>query len=949
MAISPSLRSALAPRYELLEEIGQGGMATVYRAIDCDSGSEVAVKVLDPELASALDPTRFEREIRIASELRHPSILPLLGSGELGGYLHYAMPFIRGESLRQRLDREGQLGVEETLSLIAPLAEALDYAHELRVVHRDVNPANVLVSESGDVFLVDFGIARMLTQPGGDKVTATGHTVGTPAYSSPEQSESGRAVDGRADIYSLGCVVHEMLAGQPPFLGKTAQVVMAQHLAAPPPSLGAIRPGLPPALVAAVQKALAKVPADRYATGAALLTAMTAPQPPTSVAVKRTRATAAALLVAAIVVYSVGDWGSSVPLDPNKVLVFPLAATSAVQDPSAGWDAALAIGAALEHVEPLRFIDARSWLSEDLRTDPSGVTADVARTLSYAHGAAFYISGAIRTAGGAASVIVRLYDVAGDSLVVQESADTAPDRLAVGALDAILRVLPRLVDPGRPMDLSPLTERAPAATALFLQGERAYRQSRFEEAVDLYQRALAEDPLYAFAAIKGASAADWAAQFDDAQALVETALVSQTVLPAKYQAYAEGLDAYFDGNAERARDNLEVAVGLDAEWPEAASALAEVYYHLLPADAVHSDSLANHWLKIAWEADSTFAPPLYHLSEIALRKGDIAESARLLERWRPFEPDTIYLRQLELSIDCLRGTPADFDWTRQLTDHPRPVLMAGTALARGARQSECASGALRAIFESDLPATTWRGRALMGLQGLALAQGRYEDARELLRDGIDGGIAFAHMYYTYAAVAGAPFEEEADAAEQIVRDAFGDVYSRASAELAWLMGLWLASRGDLVRASAVAAALSERAEQTDALDDVRLARSLRAHLLVAEGNATEAIQLLEGLVPDAPRNPLIQGLWEPMGLDRLLLAELQLGQGRHDDAYRTASLLDQSAPLSYLPLLPRSLAVRVHAASAMDRQDREVESLTRLNELGWSSHELVPRPPLSKE
>ncbi len=260
-----SLVAALEAGYRVDRELGHGGMATVYLGHDLKHDRAVAIKVLRPELSDLLGRERFLREITIASGLQHPHILPLFDSGAAGPFLYYVMPYVDGESLQARLDRDKQLSIEETLAIAREVAEALDYAHGHGVVHRDIKPGNILLS-GGHAQVADFGIARAITVAGGTELTTRGVAVGTPSYMSPEQAGGQDQVDGRSDIYSLGCVVYEMLAGEPPFSGRTAQAIVARHLQEPPPSLRVVRPSVPPGVQEAIETALAKVPADRFPT-----------------------------------------------------------------------------------------------------------------------------------------------------------------------------------------------------------------------------------------------------------------------------------------------------------------------------------------------------------------------------------------------------------------------------------------------------------------------------------------------------------------------------------------------------------------------------------------------------------------------------------------------------------------------------------------------------------
>jgi eukaryotic-like serine/threonine-protein kinase len=290
------LQGVLNGRYVIDREIGRGGMATVYLARDLKhDGALVAVKVLLPDLGFVVGPERFKREIDVASRFSHPNILALNDSGEADGQLYYVMPFVEGESLRTRLDREGQLGIEEAVTLTIEVAEALDYAHRANVVHRDIKPENILL-EDGHALVADFGIARAVASAGDEKLTQTGVTLGTPKYMSPEQAAADKRIDGRSDVYSLACVLYEMLAGQPPFVGPNAQAIIARHALDTAPPLAIVRPSMPPALERVVMKALSKVPADRFATASDFAAALRAPAAATATwaAIPGTPAAAAA-------------------------------------------------------------------------------------------------------------------------------------------------------------------------------------------------------------------------------------------------------------------------------------------------------------------------------------------------------------------------------------------------------------------------------------------------------------------------------------------------------------------------------------------------------------------------------------------------------------------------------------------------------------------------------
>jgi eukaryotic-like serine/threonine-protein kinase len=257
------LRESLAGRYSIERELGRGGMATVYLARDVQHDRPVALKVLEPELAASLGAERFQREIKLAARLQHPHILSVYDSGRAGELLWFTMPFVEGESLRDRLTRETQLPIDDAVRICREAALALDYAHRQGVVHRDIKPENILLSD-GQALVADFGIAVALG--GGGQLTQTGMAIGTPQYMSPEQATGERSLDGRTDVYSLACVLYEMLAGEPPFSGPSSQAIVARLMSEAPRSLTAVRPAVSPALAGVVAKAMSRTAADRYTT-----------------------------------------------------------------------------------------------------------------------------------------------------------------------------------------------------------------------------------------------------------------------------------------------------------------------------------------------------------------------------------------------------------------------------------------------------------------------------------------------------------------------------------------------------------------------------------------------------------------------------------------------------------------------------------------------------------
>ena len=274
--ITDRLKTALADRYAIQEELGAGGMATVYLAEDLKHHRKVAVKVLRPELAEIVGAERFLKEIEVTANLQHPHILPLFDSGEADSFLFYVMPYVEGESLREKLNREKQLSIKESVDITSAVASALDYAHRQDVIHRDIKPENILLHD-GQPVVADFGIALAVSAAGAARLTATGLSLGTPHYMSPEQATADQNLTGRSDIYALGCVAYEMLAGDPPHRGGTAQAIIARIVTEEPRLLRTQRKAVPPHVESAIHRALEKLPADRFASAAAFAEALTNP------------------------------------------------------------------------------------------------------------------------------------------------------------------------------------------------------------------------------------------------------------------------------------------------------------------------------------------------------------------------------------------------------------------------------------------------------------------------------------------------------------------------------------------------------------------------------------------------------------------------------------------------------------------------------------------------
>src|SRR5881227_1830150 len=482
-------------------------MATVYLARDLKHGRAVAIKVLRPEIAAALGPERFLREIEVAARLTHPDILPLHDSGQAGGFLYYVMPYIEGESLRDRLEREGPLPLEEALRITREVASALGYAHSHDVVHRDIKPENILLS-GGEAVVADFGIARAITQAAGSKLTETGIPIGTPAYMSPEQASGGGPIDGRSDVYSLACVLYEMLVGEPPYTGPSAQVVIAKRFTDPVPSVRRLRDTIPPTMDAAITKALAKAPTDRFATAAQFGEALEAPAQRARDTGRRTsRLAAGAGLAATLVVAAAGLFVLSRPHGTPALAGPPgqsIAVLPFVNVSGAPQEEYLSDGISEELINALSKLPQLKVVARPSSFAFKGKNEDV-RQIGQALQVATVLGGSVRRAANRLRVTAQLTDARNGYNLWSETYDREMgDVFAVedGISHAIMRALQMHLVSEDSLTLLRRPTHDVEAYDLYLKGRYFYDKAGFgpvQQALAYFQQALAHDSNYALA------------------------------------------------------------------------------------------------------------------------------------------------------------------------------------------------------------------------------------------------------------------------------------------------------------------------------------------------------------------------------------------------------------------------------------------------------------------
>jgi TolB-like protein/tetratricopeptide (TPR) repeat protein len=509
------IRSALGERYEVISHLGSGGMADVYLARDTGHGRDVAVKIVGDEVAATLGADRFLREVAITARLLHPHICPLLDSGRANDLLYYVMPLVRGETLRARLSREHSLGLEEALKIAGELADALDYAHGQGVVHRDVKPGNVFL-ESGHALLSDFGIALAAESADVRRLTDSGVVVGTTEYLSPEQCEGRENVDGRADIYALGCVLFEMLAGQPPFTGRTRMAILAKQIGEAAPSVAVLRPDVPREVDDVIRRCLAKAPADRFRTAAELrdaieglrnrsqagASASTAAQVrPGKSRPRRAAALAglAAVLVGAVLIR--GMFAPAPSAHQDAVLILPFQVSGAAEFAYLGDGLVDLIGRNLEGVAGLRAVDPHTAIRIAQAGAAGGpIDADRGRRLARESGARLVLLGALTEHEGELALSARLYDETAGGPPLHTSTAAGPSTDLFAIVEGMTRDL--LASQFGPASVNLTRLAARRTTSLealkhFLRGEQALRSARYDSAIAGLQRAVAEDTSFA--------------------------------------------------------------------------------------------------------------------------------------------------------------------------------------------------------------------------------------------------------------------------------------------------------------------------------------------------------------------------------------------------------------------------------------------------------------------
>ena len=678
-----NLKAALTDRYTIEHEIGRGGMATVYLAEDLKHDRKVAIKVLRPDIAEVIGSDRFLHEIKIAANLNHPHIVPVHDSGQVDGLLYFTMPYVEGESLRGRFNRLGHLGLEESLRIVREVATALSYAHGRGVVHRDIKPENILLSD-GVAVVADFGIARAISRAGGKALTGPDVSLGTMGYMSPEQAAGSPVVDGRSDIYSLGCLLHEMLLGRPPGRWLDNAAVTTGRITDASPEERLLLDGFPPSVEQLLVKSLAQSLDQRFANADEFANAITTPPeglattvPPAPPRTRRRRvqvlATVATLAVAAVAVLLFAP-RSETSLDPDLIAVAPF---DVLGDEPSIWSHGLVdlLSASLDGAGPLRTVAPsvviRRW---DGRAD-----AVSAASLGNNLGAGLVLFGQLVSAGtDSTRAVATLYDVAHGRTVAQFDLRDRADRIDRLADSVAVQIIGNLSRNRRlaGWQLRSLGSSSPAALRAFLRGEQHYRGFDMDSAQWYYSRAIELDSSFALAHSRRSWALGWSAFRDEdlvalqlragelnhGLARRESLLIVADSLRGALSQFAGDSAAWAD--YRRLFTTLELAAAQYPLDPQVWYELGEARYHQGPYVGI-TDEQTYEALSRAVALDSAFVPAYRHLIELALLLEGREAGTRIAQQYLLRADSSVYMDAARVTHALLDPERADDPDTEQ--------------------------------------------------------------------------------------------------------------------------------------------------------------------------------------------------------------------------------------------------------------------------------------------
>jgi tRNA A-37 threonylcarbamoyl transferase component Bud32/tetratricopeptide (TPR) repeat protein len=949
--LSSQFSTALADRYRLERKLGEGGMSIVFLARDLRHERLVAVKMLRPELSAALGSERFLREIRIVAGLQHPHILPLHDSGEAGGILYYVMPYVEGESLRQRLDRNGALRPVDVLQIAREVASALDYAHAHGVIHRDVKPENILLSGQHAI-VADFGIARAVDAAGGATATATGIVVGTPAYMSPEQA-AGEAVDARSDQYSFACVIYEMLSGAAPFAGTTARELMARHAIEPVPPLSSVRPDLPPLLSASLARGLEKQPAARYHSTGSLVAALdgtnTPPGATTQVSLEaaapvrhpRRAGTLAVLGLLGAIAVGVGIWGvrGRDPAAPAMPAATPVVATAVAVLPFAvsgsdtlglGEGLVSLLGTKLDGAGDIRVVDSRALLSHVAQEGLSRPGPTEGSAVARHFGAGLFVLGDVVQIPGRLRLSASLYAPDRRDALARAEAEGEVGRL----FELVDQVTAQLLAgwsgrESRVSGIAAVTTTSLPALKAYLEGEAALRAARFDQAIDGFERAIATDSNFALAWYRLSVAGEWLTRDDLVARAAERAAQLADRLPERERRLLEARRAGRRGAFDEAMRRYQAIIATHPEDIEAWIQLGELQFHFGPWRARSVSEARTAWERV-----------------LALDQGEVAARVHLariaaFER-KPEEVDALVRQILSRSDASDRPPGTRSEELEMLTlrafavhDTLEQRRLMGE-LAQGSDLTLMLAAWEAASFAGDVPGSIGIARLLTGTSRsaparaaghltigmLEAARGRVAEARRqlALAEAADPSRGRSAM----ALLAVAPFARSSAAELRQLRSALAaapvpppddarvglSVYFQRAPEAQdrrarlYLSALLSAALGDRAQAARNAAALDAlvRSDSSSLAED--FARGIRAELAMNRNDPGEALRELERVRHETYYVTAFAFPELSQARERYLQGEALAAVGREEEALRWFTSFVEFSPydLLYAPI-----------------------------------------------
>jgi tetratricopeptide (TPR) repeat protein len=886
----------------------------------------VALKVLRPELAASIGTDRFLREIRIAAQLNHPHILPLHDSGSADGFLYHVMPFVEGETLRDRLRRERQLPLDVALQITREVADALGYAHELGIVHRDIKPENILF-QAGHAVVSDFGIARAVSAAGGEQLTETGLAVGTPEYMSPEQASGDRAIDGRSDLYALGCLLYEMLGGDPPFTGSTPQAVLARKVVDPVPALHSVRETVPESLERVVLKALAKAPADRFASAQELLDALrderlSVPSVGPAAAAWRWRFGWRSAIAAAVAVLLLGVGGwllsrgngrvATVEVSPHRIAVFPFEVQAGPERQYLGAGVMTLLASAIDGAGELRGVDPQALRTMVRRLGYDAVGPEEGREVATHFGAGRYLLGTVVATGADVNISTSLYDPEqGDIAAATVVVEGAEEDLS-GLVTSLARQLlehPVMGMEARIGEISEIRTESHAALKAYLEGEELFWRGRYDSAVAAFERAVAEDSLFALAWFRLRGAYEWRSPGDlrgpDA---LRRAMALRERLSDKDRLYVEMHYWGLGGNREDMEalalqavtqypDDVESWYGLAIlrdfyRWqdPRPLSEALDAYRRALELDPEHPQVLWNYTWALRRARQHALVDSLYRAAE---------EDGR--ELVFPFAHDAL--------MAVLFGDEATRDSTIDALvhgfDEPTGRALHSSAwvvqwLNTTSDSLELARRVVQSVFLDPPRPNVNRAWGHWMSQALEVASGRWSSA--VAHAAAAGRVDSSYASFGYVLLAMTPFLPLAQHEIAAVRDSLLRIESwhdrdpeiEPPPEWHWidvqpymrpyLQGILSGRLGDYPQALDYAATLESLVQPSDSVGLANdLSLEIRALVAAAQRRTEQALALIErqGLRLPALGQADIVAL-RPLG--RLIRAELLLQLGRHEEA-----------------------------------------------------------------